>query len=272
MKLAILLPLFVLWLAEPSFGQERRKPVASTTHRMRPPIQAMLRTPIARVGWDEVPFGEVLEWVRSKSDKNNPFNVVVRWRALEMAGVDRETTVTLELEQVTVAQVLNEVLGQISGADPLLYVSKGNVLRFTTKSNLRRGLYTRTYDVAEILMQSRGMRVRPQFFSGRQLDFGAATATPAAGIGGSSQTLNIGVFLFGDPSEDNDEGDDATDDELAERIIEAIVKTVAPESWRVNGGLGTLSFIDGVLIVRNSADVHQMIGGTFRLNDRSPVR
>lgn len=268
MKSAILvLPLCGLCFSEPSIGQGGRKRIDSTTHHLRPPIQVMLRTPIEHVSWDDAPFTEVLEWVRSKSDKNNPFNIIVRWRALEISGVDPQTTVTLALEQVTVAQVLDEVLGQISGADPLLYVSKGNLLRFTTKSDLRRELYTRTYDVGEIVMKSRGLRVKPKFFSGRQLDFGVATATPAAGIGGSSETLNIGAFLFGDPSEDDDDSDDVTDDELAERIMEAIVKTVAPESWRVNGGRGSLSFINGLLIVRNSADVHQLIGGPFRLND-----
>ena len=262
----VLFAVFGHFLAETSSGQGRDEPGGSGRRVSRSRVEVLLLQRVEQVSWDEAPFAEIVDWVRNQSDEHNRVNVMARWRALDSAGVDRQSSITLQMAETTVGQVLTEVLGQISGRDPLVYVGEDNTLKITSRSDMRRKLYTRSYDVAEIVTQSRGLRVQPRFFSGQQVDFGAVTATPGAGLGGTSQTFFIGASLFGDPADDDDD-DDVTDAELAERVIEAIVTTVAPESWRVNGGLGTLSVIDGVLIVRNSADVHELLGGAFRLDD-----
>ncbi|MFQ5734268.1 MAG: hypothetical protein ACE5KM_20210 [Planctomycetaceae bacterium] len=52
----------------------------------------------------------------------------------------------------------------------------------------------------------------------------------------------------------------------AAQLIDLIRNTIAPESWAVNGGLGTISFYGSplyVLVVRNTSEVHHQIGGAF---------
>jgi general secretion pathway protein D len=50
----------------------------------------------------------------------------------------------------------------------------------------------------------------------------------------------------------------------AQQLIDLIQTTIAPETWAVNGGEGTLFFYAplNVLVVRQTAEVHEQIGGT----------
>ena len=53
------------------------------------------------------------------------------------------------------------------------------------------------------------------------------------------------------------------DQAQARRLIDLIQKTVAPESWEVNGGRGTISYYSPqqVLVVRQTGEVHHALGG-----------
>jgi hypothetical protein len=50
-------------------------------------------------------------------------------------------------------------------------------------------------------------------------------------------------------------------------LITLIEQSVEPESWFVNGGLGSIVPFNKMLVVRNSIEVHEKIGGPFRLED-----
>lgn len=49
----------------------------------------------------------------------------------------------------------------------------------------------------------------------------------------------------------------------AEKLIEIITGAIRPETWDVNGGLGTIRYwsLGHALIITNSADVHERVGG-----------
>ncbi len=230
------------------------------------PVRSLLLTRVDRVAWDEVPLGEVLDWVRARSTRFGKVNVVPRWRVLAAAGVDRDTPITLTLERVNVAEVLYEVVDQLSGAEEVVYYGAGNKLRFTTRSALRRRLHTRSYDVAEILAVSRFERVEPGIVVSQQINI-ARASVDRNGTGAEVFTYEFGQSLFGNPENFNeqDEDDDDLDDENAQRLIETIRTTIEPDSWTANGGAGTLSIFNDVLIVRNSPDVHEIIAGRFYL-------
>jgi hypothetical protein len=51
----------------------------------------------------------------------------------------------------------------------------------------------------------------------------------------------------------------------AQELIDLIQSTIAPESWAVNGGRGTIVFYSplNVLVIRQTAEVHHQIGGTI---------
>lgn len=46
----------------------------------------------------------------------------------------------------------------------------------------------------------------------------------------------------------------------ADELLDFLFRGVVPESWAVNGGLGTAEIKDGTLIVTNSLDVQAIIG------------
>ncbi len=262
----------------PSFGQEPSNksdsvqptapPKARDVRRktVRSPIPALLRKHVDRVFWDEAQFDQVLEWLRKQSTPSSKVNIVARWRALAVEGVDSQTPVSLELEDVSVADVLDEVLDQISGTNPLVYVSRKNVLKISTRSAVRRKLYTRVYDVAEILALARAARVPAGIAVSQQCRVGRATAN-IGGVGGTSDTVEVGTTILGDVEDDRDDDDPAGDDEIIEDFIDWIQTTVEPETWQANGGAGTLSVFNGMLAVRHSADVHALLGGSFHLNE-----
>jgi hypothetical protein len=49
----------------------------------------------------------------------------------------------------------------------------------------------------------------------------------------------------------------------AEKLIEIITGAIRPESWDVNGGLGTIRYwsLGNALIITNTAEVHERVGG-----------
>ncbi len=51
----------------------------------------------------------------------------------------------------------------------------------------------------------------------------------------------------------------------AQPLIDLIETTIAPDTWAVNGGKGTLSFYQPVnlLVIRQTAEVHEQIGDAF---------
>jgi hypothetical protein len=50
-------------------------------------------------------------------------------------------------------------------------------------------------------------------------------------------------------------------DEQALRLVELITSHIYPESWKVNGGAGTITLFKGRLIIRNHLLVHEQLGG-----------
>jgi hypothetical protein len=51
----------------------------------------------------------------------------------------------------------------------------------------------------------------------------------------------------------------------AQQLIDLIQATIEPDSWAINGGKGTLYFYSplNVLVIRQTAEVHEQIGGTL---------
>ena len=81
----------------------------SETLPAAPAVRDVLRQRVERLDWDEISFGEVIEWLESLA----PINVIVMWRALEIEGIDSNTPVSLRMRGATVATILNEVLAQL---------------------------------------------------------------------------------------------------------------------------------------------------------------
>lgn len=212
-----------------------------------PRTMLVLNKVVDEVDWDETPLEEVIEWVTEQG----PINVVVRWRALEDAGIDRDAPVTLRLKGTTVGTVLNEVLEQVSDLEEVRFRGEGSILRISTRTDLNKKMYLRTYNVTDLLVEVR------DFVDGPNIDI---QQQAGGGRGGGSQPVFSGSGGGGGDREDEDQMEERLDD-----LIELIKATVEPSSWQESGGEGTIVGMNNHIVVRNSLDVHVQLGGMFYL-------
>lgn len=224
---------------------------AAISNAATPAWQAWLaHVPAAGVNWDDTPFGETVAWLRDSDQTGAPLrmNVVLDRAALESAGVDVDSEVTLEVSEVPMARILDLLLGQLTPDDRLAYVIDDKVLRITTKDRLSREMTIRTYDLSGLAAPV------PDFTSGptirMELTERAATGSRGSSPGGTGPTFDPGM-------EESTPGRS----ERIRAIVEAVQTTVEPGSWAENGGEGTMAVVGTTLVVRNSAANQEMIAG-----------
>jgi hypothetical protein len=91
---------------------------------------------------------DVIDFLRDASETN----MVVEWQALENAGVDRNSPVSLRVRDVKFSRALDMILRDIAGGSvPLGYSIDGNVIRISTGENLDALTDIRAYDVRDII-------------------------------------------------------------------------------------------------------------------------
>ncbi|MFQ5590942.1 MAG: hypothetical protein ACE5HE_07260 [Phycisphaerae bacterium] len=217
------------------------------------PVRALLRKHVDKVEWVELTFEEVLSWLRGMAEDN--VNIIPRWNALNAEGVDMDSPVTLKLKDTTVAEVMDEVLDQLSEDGQVVYRGERNMLRISTKDELARKLEVKVYDVTDILF------VIPDMGRSAPLvDLQAATRSSTGGGGGGQ-----GVFRGSSSGQSEELQEEEEDiDERLEELRDMIYAVIEPQSWIPAGGLGTVeAFNKRYLIVRNTIEVHEQIAGLF---------
>lgn len=218
---------------------------------------SLLYKRVESVDWTEISFEEVIDWLRDESQ--GMVNIIIRWRPLSVENVSQESLVTLKLFNTRVADVLNEVLEQLSDDDQLGYHAYGNIIRISSKQDLNRQLYMRVYDVADLLF-----RVEDFGEEAPQIDLQQTGGTGGGGGGGGGQSVFQGGSSGGGTS---NRGGEQAEQELLERLEELrdkIKNVIAPESWEGDrGGRGRIEIINRSLIVVNTVEVHEQLSGAF---------
>jgi hypothetical protein len=242
--------------------QPTSQPAAPATQAaaQRSPAE-LLRIPLGNVRLEKVPFQQALEWLAQNAD----VNVLVNWNRLATIRVRPETPVSVEGQGLTVGEFLDLLMSDVNQGKPRLgYEAGHDFVRIAPRQDLEQELVTRVYPVSDILRSYRG---RPaQLFFGRVRDY-VSTIDPyvAAGVAVPRPVIEragSGIFIGGEPEVRHESIEEETQ-RLAAELIAAITGAVEPDSWELNGGRGTISFFNGVLIVRNSNRVHRILGGTL---------
>lgn len=200
----------------------------------------------------EQPFEQVMEWLAQLTK----LNIVVRWQTLEDAGVERDTPVSIKVRNLRLSQVLWLIMNEVGGSElKLAYRASGTLLILSTEEDLSKEMVTKVYDVSDLLIRI------PQ--ASRQAAFDVTQGLGGEGGGGGG---GGGMFRQGqdqsqwgnEPSQGGMDGQPSVE---LERLIELIQNTVEPDSWRINGGEGTIFPFQRLLVVRNTILVHQRLGG-----------
>lgn len=141
--------------AQRTIAPETKRSPAMQPYESGAPVdmEAGLRKVVPEVQFDEVPFGEVVGFLRDFAK----LNITVNWRALEAAGIDRQAPVTLSLRDVPFEQVLRQILRDVGGgAVRLHYLVEGNVLSITTEEETASVVKTVFYDVSDLMVGPEG--------------------------------------------------------------------------------------------------------------------
>jgi len=192
-----------------------------------------------------------LETVIAQLRAINDLNIQVNWNALEFAGIDRDTEITLQLKGITLEKALRVILddAQALVGIPLSYVLDQGVLTVSTDDDLQQQLVTHLYDVHDLL------QTRPNFYEPPDFDVDV-------GEGGG------GGDVFGEVDIEEEEEDPV------ERLRTLLMNVIAPNTWQETaGGLGSLEILEGILVVTNSPTVHREVFDLLgRMRDQQAVQ
>ncbi len=222
---------------------------------------ALLGAQVPKFEFREEPLGDVLEQIAARLR----CNLVVRWNKLSAVGVEAERPITARGRDVSVAQMLRMTL-EAAGTEQgkLAFRADEEMILVSTEADFAAELITRIYDVSDLVV---GDERSPSITTGRMHDVpislqpavaqGAVAQAPVIGRINSGLRLRVVDNGTGTGDEDDPSGQPTR---LAE-LIDVIKTTIAPETWDVNGGTGTIRVFRNRLIIRNNVFVHQEIAG-----------
>jgi hypothetical protein len=234
-------------------------------------VMRLLNREIPAVNFDQETFEDVLDWFRAQGLKN----IVVHWQKIEDAGdIDRSTPIELRVSDLPLGELLDLALSTVSASafNPsgrLSYRIVNGLIRISTHADFADEIVVRTYDVENLLQALvfyiDGPTVSVSGAGGGGRRGGGGGRGPSGG-GGPSGTGGPG----GDGSifEGGGGGDSIDFQSIREEQIEklmALILSINPSSWLVNNGFGTVSEFRGKLIIAQTIEMHEMIGGQFRL-------
>lgn len=255
-------------------GAKPTAPVATTAdrnsagrrpaHTVRIAPVALLRGHVPQFEFRDEPLSAVLDQIAERLR----CNIAVRWSRLAEIGIQPDTPVSARGRHTNVAAMLRLTL-EAAGATrgKLAFRADEEMILVSTESDFASELLTRIYDVSDLVV---GDERSPAITTGRIHDVpislqpsvapGAVAQAPV--IGRISSGLRMRVVDNGTGTGDEDEpgGPEAR----LTRLIDVIKSTIAPETWDVNGGPGTITVFRNRLIVRNNVFVHQEIAGPIR--------
>ncbi|MCH8824091.1 MAG: hypothetical protein IH984_11350 [Planctomycetes bacterium] len=226
-------------------------------------VRRMLASTRLRLDFSNNTFGQAITYLTQVTGQE----IYVDWKALEFINVDRDSEVTIQLNDISLESALNRILEQVADnvSDRPQWAIQDGVLMVSSDEALRRKTVTLVYDIRDLLFEV------PYFDNAPDLDLNHALSQNSRG-GGSGGGLgggfngggngggNSGVgAIFSDPESDPDR---ESREDLIERIVSLIQTAVDPDGWRDLGGdTGSIQELNGNLIITNTPQQHQEING-----------
>jgi hypothetical protein len=171
---------------------------------------------------------DVLEYLRTITG----LTIILDQEAMREAEVSYDSPVTMSAKGVTVRTVLRKVLNDLG----LAYVIRNEVIEATSAQKAKELMVVRRYYVGDLLA-----------------GVGVLDTTPAWPLfQARPQVVAPAVAQF----------QAAQLTQSVKQIIEMIETSVDPQSWRTNGGSGTIFFHapSMSLVIKQSAEVHARLG------------
>lgn len=247
-----LLALTAFWPTDPAGGPAALAPpmAPSAVQAQAPPrvvveprfreseIQKKLSRPI-EAEFLETPLGDVLSYLSDTLQ----VQFHVNQRALSEAGIEANEPVSISLKDITAGTVLRLVLQSID--TNLDFVERDGFILVSTIEDLDRVTEVRVYncrDLLSLVPPTPGASGAEGGFGGGA--YGAPMGSMAPGMEGASGGLGGGLLA---------------DESPRGRLIGLIMDSVESDSWAEVGGVGSISEFNGLLVVKQSARVHEKV-------------
>ena len=177
----------------------------------------------------DTPFEEAIETIRTSVGP--PLKIVVRWKDLEEnAYVERDTVIGMQgLNGIKVGKGLKELLNSVSGGVTTIdFAVEDGIITIATTGSLPARLVTHVYDISELI--------------GAPADF--RTDLQSTNVTGGAGTVEETATIVA---------------QNAAILLQMIQETIAPMSWLVNGGEGTISLNGNRLVISQTPQIHEQI-------------
>ncbi|MDD5135038.1 MAG: hypothetical protein PHP01_06485 [Phycisphaerae bacterium] len=182
----------------------------------------------------DTPMEEAIEIIRTSVDP--ALKLVVRWKDLaDNAYIERDTIIGMQgLNGIPlgkgIKELLDSVAGGIAGID---YSVDDGIITIATRESLPNKLVTHVYDITELI--------------GTPANYRADLATEQD-VSSGQQTTTV------DPTQLQ-----TIRTQNAATIMQMIQDTIAPITWLINGGEGTISSHGNRLVISQTPQVHEQI-------------
>ena len=228
----------------------------------------LLNTRVEQVQFEDETLEDAFAWFREQGLKN----IIVRWKVLDQVGeIGKATPITLSLQDVTLGETLDLVLELISGAassdqNRLTYHVLDGMLKISTRADFDRHVYTRTYYVEDLLYPISLNELLPFLQIGQSFAY-VSELDPAVASGAVAQrpiidVIDTGSFHGpGDPGYGRPDFKGMREEELAKLVN--LLKQVRPRSWQEGGGRGTITPFSDKLVISQTIELHEIVGGAF---------
>ncbi len=236
----------------PAVSARRGEPVqfAETPEDRR--VRTVLETKRIPVTFKDNTLKDVIGFVQNVSN----LDVDTDWPSLEAIGITPDTTVNLELKNITLRSVLDRVISKIAAGDDNnkagWEISDG-VLRIASEELLRKNVVTLVYDIRDLLLEV------PDYANAPEFDLQSVLQSSGQGGGGSSQSP------FRDTQSGRNNQNRRTLEDRTRDLLDIVQQNVDPNGWVDAGGTtGRVQSLNGNLIITNTPKNHQAIDGLLK--------
>ncbi|HZL36376.1 MAG TPA: hypothetical protein VFC78_13740 [Tepidisphaeraceae bacterium] len=215
-----------------------------------------LSTTLPEVRFDGAALVDAMDFLRDVSGAN----LTVNWKALEEAGITKDTPVNVRLHAVSLRKALEMVLQEVGGGDRLGYDLDQGVIQITTRELADSRMYTRIYPIQDLITTIPDFTDAPDFSLNSTSNNQNQNPQGGGQIGSPSVVFNP-FDGASSPGQNKDPGKTKT--QLAQELVELIRAVIQPDAWQEAGGKAAIRYWNGNLIVTAPRSIQEALGGAM---------